>query len=461
MGEGKQQIECYDHERFWTVTGNVLAGFESIGDGQEAVDWLCHTYLTKKSQEPKKESKSSSLSLLQRGQAYADKMRQADQGDMRDSAFRNAGHLHALVGEFNERLSDNDVYHLLRSWNARNATQLRDDELLEAAKNGRTNGTPPDDKPPKGSTSKGSQESPEPAKTNVPITIPAVQLLDEYHEQLSSGRQEQLISLSSVLNGIEIGPGLLSVFGCGPGGGKTTLAMQICFEAVERDPNVKIVIANAETAFSGLLRRELTRMTGIKSHKIRFGPIDESEQSRIRSSVDELRPRLTRMEILQECSLAGLQALRSEPPGGVVVDYLQKFSPSGDPRQGTNQVMATLRDLARLGWWVLCLSATARTNGKGGSGHDSKQLSQASYRESGDIEFNADSCYLLIDNGEVDGDKFKRNVTLSHVKNRHGAKYDRQLVFNMPEQRFENDVDLSELTNWCAPNPFGGDDHER
>src|SRR6056297_517905 len=38
-GEGKQQIECYDHARFWTVTSNVVDGFEAIGDGQEAVDW--------------------------------------------------------------------------------------------------------------------------------------------------------------------------------------------------------------------------------------------------------------------------------------------------------------------------------------------------------------------------------------------------------------------------------------
>jgi replicative DNA helicase len=248
--------------------------------------------------------------------------------------------------------------------------------------------------------------------------------------------------------------------GAGPGAGKTTLAMQVCFEAVERDPNLKIVIANAETAFEGLLRRELTSMTGIKSHKLRFGPLDKSEQQTISKAVDEIRPRLSRMEILKECSHAGLQALRSEPPGGLVVDYLQKFSPPGDPRQGTNQVMATLRDLAKLGWWVLCLSATARTNGKGGSGHDSKQLTQASYRESGDIEFNADSCYLLIDNGAVDGEEFKRRVTLSHVKNRHGAKRDQDLIFNMPQQRFEDAFDFSELTTWGGQNPFGGVDDE-
>jgi len=48
----------------------------------------------------------------------------------------------------NERLTDSDVFHLLRSWNVRNSPPLRDDELQEAAVNGRTNGAPPADKPP-------------------------------------------------------------------------------------------------------------------------------------------------------------------------------------------------------------------------------------------------------------------------------------------------------------------------
>ena len=56
-GEGKQQIECYDHGRFWTITGNVLAGFEQIGDGQAAVDWLLVTYLAKNSETVKPSTK--------------------------------------------------------------------------------------------------------------------------------------------------------------------------------------------------------------------------------------------------------------------------------------------------------------------------------------------------------------------------------------------------------------------
>jgi len=93
--------------------------------------------------------------------------------------------------------------------------------------------------------------------------------------------------------------------------------------------------------------------------------------------------------------------------------------------------------MASDGWAVLALSATVRTRVKGGSGHDSRQLNMASFKESGEIEFNADSLYLLRDNDAVDGNEKIRNVTLDCVKNRHGEKVPIDLVFNMPQMSFE------------------------
>jgi hypothetical protein len=155
IGDNKQQIECYDFGRFWTVTANLHPGFEIIGDGQAAVDWLCETYLSSATQatserriEAAGDGANVPLSLLKRAQAYVEKLPPAAKGDLRDSAFRNAGHLHAFVDDGGGRLSVSDVYHLLRSWNGGNNPQLRDDELLEAAQNALKNGTPRADKPP-------------------------------------------------------------------------------------------------------------------------------------------------------------------------------------------------------------------------------------------------------------------------------------------------------------------------
>lgn len=148
-------VECYDTKRFWTVTGHVLGvEWQEINDGQEAIDWLIEKHLKIERQSiPKRltnisENGHTSNGLLMRAEQYAASMQPAYKGDLRNSAFRNAGHLHALVGENGERLGDGDVYRLLSQWNLSNPEPLRDDEIRQAAINGRKNGTPPADKVP-------------------------------------------------------------------------------------------------------------------------------------------------------------------------------------------------------------------------------------------------------------------------------------------------------------------------
>lgn len=146
-------VECYDRLRYWTWTGNTLGeGCQEIGDGQEAVEWLISKHLpapVRQTGAVKIETtRPAPLELLQRAEAYIDACRPGKKGNLRNSAFQNAGHLHAMIGTDGSRLSDADVFNLLKRWNLRNTDQLRDDELQEAAVNGRKNGTPPADKPP-------------------------------------------------------------------------------------------------------------------------------------------------------------------------------------------------------------------------------------------------------------------------------------------------------------------------
>jgi P4 family phage/plasmid primase-like protien len=152
VGEGKQQIECYDNRRFWAVTGQVVEGFETIGDGQSALDWLVATYLTKPGHSPKQkkgrkqQSAGSSSKLYARAQSYVSKVGCESVGNLRNGAFKLSGHIHSFVGPEGERLSNEEVYRLLQMWNAKNSTPLRDDEIQEAVENGRNNGSPPPDK---------------------------------------------------------------------------------------------------------------------------------------------------------------------------------------------------------------------------------------------------------------------------------------------------------------------------
>jgi len=258
-------------------------------------------------------------------------------------------------------------------------------------------------------------------------------------DRLGRGVGDILYDAGTVFTDFECGPKKICVIGAPPGAGKTTLTMQYTFSALEQNKSLIAVIANAEMPFDVLLQRELARRSGVHSKALRFATLTASQWQRVEASASEIEPLLARIKVMDgpyTCQRLNQIGNESEP-GLLVVDYLQKFTPGDDPRLGVNAVMAGLRLMASEGWGVLALSATVRTRVKGGSGHDSSQLNMASFKESGEIEFNADSLYLLRDNDAVDGNEKIRSVTLDCVKNRHGEKVSVDMVFNMPQMSFE------------------------
>jgi hypothetical protein len=168
------QIEVYDNRRFWTITGDLYNGQDEIGDGQEAVNWICEKFLSdrKKSTEqpskttepesteqqepePKKQEQKTAIapviyqplnSLHRRASAYVATIPPESQGGRNNAAFRLAGHLHSIVDENSQRLTDSEVLDLLREWNARNADPLPESELQTVVWSSRKNGTPREDK---------------------------------------------------------------------------------------------------------------------------------------------------------------------------------------------------------------------------------------------------------------------------------------------------------------------------
>ncbi|MGN6137244.1 MAG: DnaB-like helicase C-terminal domain-containing protein, partial [Aureliella sp.] len=274
----------------------------------------------------------------------------------------------------------------------------------------------------------GAADEPFNSEVSVRAGSQLVKLLDN----LRTGNVPRLIPTYTALRGIEVGRGLLNVTGAPPATGKTALMMQLVYDTLELDHNLRAVIANAEMDFDVLLRREITRMTRISSDAIRFADLTAEQLELVTEKAAELIPRLDRVRVLQEPhTLEQLLRLGSEPPGLLLVDYLQKFAPRElEPRQGVGQVMSGLRSLAKKGWAVVAISATSRPQ-KGAT-----KLTMASLRESSEIEFNADSIYLMQDNGPHDGCEYIRDVTLICAKNRHGAPRDIELIFHKPRLEF-------------------------
>lgn len=151
----KQQVEVYDHARFWTVTGKTYNWQDEIKNGQTAVEWICREYLmpaakratvikgfTSKVLQATRES----TGLNGRAIEYAVIASPAGPGDRNNAAFRLAGHLWAMVGDEGQRLTEDMVWECVQTWNLNNGEPLGEDELRKAMLSAQVNGTARPDK---------------------------------------------------------------------------------------------------------------------------------------------------------------------------------------------------------------------------------------------------------------------------------------------------------------------------
>ncbi|WP_372717330.1 DnaB-like helicase C-terminal domain-containing protein [Novipirellula sp.] len=257
-------------------------------------------------------------------------------------------------------------------------------------------------------------------------------------DRLRRGQGDVLYATGDWIEGMEVGPGKISIVAAPPGFGKTTFAMQYAFDAIDHNPDLTVYVANAEMSFEVLVKRELTRRSGVPQKALRFADLTPGQIAKVEAAAAEIEPYLPRIVVMPEpYTLSDLQKWADGRCGLLLLDYLQLFAPSDDPRLGVNMVMRELRHLANQGWGVLALSAVTRGKNKNGSAYDSSQLTMASLKESGEIEFSADSIYLLRDQGPLDpADEKVRRVDLHSGKNRHGERVSHDLVFDMPKSSF-------------------------
>ena len=151
MGPDKQQLECYDHARFWTVTGDVYAGETDLSDGQKAIDWICQEYLAPVAPAPHSPPVDylrgwASTPLTKRAEDYVSNAENCGAGGRNNAAFRLAGHLWSMTGDFGERLDADQILNLMRGWNSHNLPPMDDAELQAVTSSAGRNGTP---RPPK------------------------------------------------------------------------------------------------------------------------------------------------------------------------------------------------------------------------------------------------------------------------------------------------------------------------
>jgi len=298
----------------------------------------------------------------------------------------------------------------------------------------------------------------------------AADTLADWRDALYSGVAPVLYPLGAgALGRVELGPGRVVLVGGLPGGGKTAIAMQFVLDALRASPTLRAVVANVEMSPAVLLDRQLARLSGVPLDLITHRRLAEAHAERIDRGLATLEAVADRLAFLQPpFDLGNVAATADEFDAALLVlDYLQRFRAPGehaDRRGSVDALMDYLRQFADAGCAVLCVSAVARSKDKRGrSSYDGEALSLASFRESSELEYGADSAYVLVPHADD-----AEATTLRCLKHRHGEPADIALRFERRLQRFtatdptpsgiERSATLAELSALWNRSPQAADD---
>lgn len=240
--------------------------------------------------------------------------------------------------------------------------------------------------------------------------------------------------LDELLNGFEPG---LHVLAGPPGAGKTTLALQMAFRACFE--GAAALYVSFENSALSLIQKLLCSLAGIPGRDVVRGFADPEVLKSAAASHAEALSRLAVLEASGEVRAVevrrkAVQVMRLSRAEGclVVVDYLQRMAHSfgyDQLRHNVSALVGELRAMAlRGGLAVLAISSQNRASGSYADGSGRAALD--SLKESGDIEYAADSvmCLVAARSDSVSASP-ARAMELVVMKNRFGETGKIPLIF--------------------------------
>lgn len=235
--------------------------------------------------------------------------------------------------------------------------------------------------------------------------------------------------------------GKLVVLGGTAGTGKTSLALQIADQVATAGG--RVLFASLEMSAEEITERLLSARTGIPVHELERGMLTDEKQHRLNAAALEVPASLFIEDAPGTNPLdIRAQARQIQLRGGldlVVVDYLQRLTPTSRGRSREQEVSEMSRELklvARsLGVPVLVLSQLSRAHEKEG-----RKPQRHDFRESGAIEQDADVVIALWrDSEDEDGQVVRGTMTeVLILKQRQGPEGVAFLDFDPVRFRFNN-----------------------
>ena len=263
-------------------------------------------------------------------------------------------------------------------------------------------------------------------------------VLEKWRKEVLSGERPVLFPIGKgELARIEIGPSLVALFGGPPGVGKTAFTMQAVVDALRLTPALRAVVCNVETPAGVLLDRQLARLSGVDLTTIRYRRLGEQHMGRLETGFSTLVALADRLCFVRPpFSLSNVAATAGDFGATLILlDYVQRILPPGqhgDTRNSMNAAMSYLRECADSGVAVMVVSAVGRSKDKFGRNTYGTGLNLASFRESSELEFAADSAFILVPDSTHSAD----GITLRHLKDRHGEVRDIPFRFDRARQLF-------------------------
>jgi len=144
-------VECYEHGRFWVMTGDLYYYGKEPTEPQECQEQL-EAYLDKYLRIEQRKPVSimqiiSESKLMDRMIDYADAVPASSEGGRNQTLFSLAGHLWAMRGDDGSPPSLADVKQVCERWNSRCSPPLDERELSKTIENAREKGSPREEKP--------------------------------------------------------------------------------------------------------------------------------------------------------------------------------------------------------------------------------------------------------------------------------------------------------------------------